>query len=157
MSVDASLQNLCIEDDEQETVPSNNHTDKASPIPNLGSLAVCMEKSSVTRALIENFCKTTLKRPTTSELSFNQTACMEEDTTRQRDIPTTISTASSIKKSNKVKKPRKTIKKRKKTIKQDPAFRLTGLKISEEKIKILDAKLGLLNQQQPISHKAWTV
>jgi hypothetical protein len=154
------------DDDEEETLPSNNYENKISSIssakqvPNLGSLAMCMEKSSVTRALIENFCKSTLKRPSTSELSlptmspFKQTTCMKEYATYQRDAPSTISTTPSIKKSNTVKKARKTIKKRKKTNKKDPAFRLTGLKISEEKIKILDAKLRLLDHQ-PI--KSWTI
>jgi hypothetical protein len=137
---------------EEETIQCNNYKVVSSVacetrVANLGSLALCMEKSSVTRALIENFCKSTFKSQST-----DPEPTLVGDLMRQTDIPSTISTTVSVAKTPSVKKSRKTIKK-KKNNKKDPAFRLTGLKISEEKIKRLDAKLRLLDHQPPIN--AW--
>mmetsp|Transcript_18460 Transcript_18460/g.32572 ORF Transcript_18460/g.32572 Transcript_18460/m.32572 type:complete len:289 (-) Transcript_18460:45-911(-) len=148
-----------IEQATSRSVSPTSSISSGASSPSMDSLTLCMEKSAVTRALVEKFCKTNLKFSKQVAAGRLPVTCIKKTTVLKQSkkikhsvclAPVALfSTSPPVLGTHSAKKARPSAKKTK--TKTDPAFRLSGLKLSEEKSRRLEMKLRLLEQTSKLS------
>jgi hypothetical protein len=153
----------------QSESSSSSCSGAVSPLPRalMDKLAKCMDRSALSRSLVETYCQVSLaKPPTTKGISESQDLRAEHPAITRRNN----SIKHSLKKQRRFQHectPEKqrvvrrrqtrlpTVLEKESAVEKTFDFRLSGLKLSEDKLQRLDAKMKLLDQFQ-VSPEALT-
>jgi hypothetical protein len=133
----------------------------ATPSDFMEKLAECMDRSALSRNLVESFCQLSLKKcsksPKRSIESGRRTRRLSIIKTRNVLHKHTLEKRKGMKTASTPEKKRTLCRKHGAVSKRqqknspeqkDPDFRSSGVKMSEDKLKRLDAKLKLLNSEE---------
>lgn len=153
----------------QSESPSSTCSGAASPLPRalMDKLAKCMDRSALSRSLVETYCQVSLaKPPTTKGISESHDLRSEHPAITRRSNSIKHSLKKQRRFQHECTPEKQAFVRRRQTrlprvLEKESAvqntfdFRLSGLKLSDDKLQRLDAKMKLLDQFQ-VSPEALT-